>query len=90
MDNLPASVKETVEMVKVAFDTDEVYPVHPNLTLSTDDTTLFVFEGKSVECGDDEWDWKLIDMSSGNSGVRGDFEVRDDAETSGGLRVRQG
>ena len=46
MDNLPASVKETVEMVKVAFDTDEVYPVHPNLTLSTDDTTLFAFEGK--------------------------------------------
>ena len=50
------STKETVEMVKQAFGSDEIYPANPNLVLSTDNTTLFVFEGTSVEGGDEEWD----------------------------------
>ena len=87
-DKLSASTKETVEMVKQVFGLDEIYPANPNLVLSTDDTTLFLFEGTSVEGGDEEWDWKLIDSGNSSSGVRSDFEVRDDAENSGGLCVR--
>ena len=56
MDELPSSTAKTIEMVKVAFGTDEVYPANPNLVLLTDDTTLFIFEGKAVEGGDEEWD----------------------------------
>ena len=59
----------------------------PTSFFSVDDTTLFVFEGTSVEGGDEEWDWKIIDSSNSNSGVRSDFDVWDDAENSGGLRV---
>ena len=87
LDKLSASTKETIEMVKVAFRAEEVYPANPNLVLSTDDTTLFVFEGKSVDGGDEEWAWKIIDSDNSNSGVRSDFEVGDDAENSGGLRI---
>ena len=75
-------------MVKIAFGADEIYPANPRLVLSTDNITLFVFEGKSIEGGNDEWEWNLIDKSNANLGVRGDFELRDEAEMSGGLRVR--
>lgn len=37
--------------------------VNPNLVLSTDDTTLFVFEGTSKDGKSDDWDWKLVDMT---------------------------
>ena len=87
MDKLLVSMNDTVEMTKTAFDAEEVYPIHPNLDLSTDDTTSFAFEGRSVEDGNEEWDWKLIDQG-GNSGVQGDFEVCNNAEMSSGLRVR--
>ena len=53
------------------------------LFCQTDNTTLFVFEGTSVEGGDEEWDWKLIGSGNISSGVRSDFEVRDDAENYG-------
>ena len=85
-DKISASTKETIKMVKEAFGADEIYPANPNLVLSTDDTTLFVFEGTSE--GSEDWGWKIIDKTNSNSSVRSDFEVGDDAENSGGLRVR--
>ena len=83
---LSRSGKETMEWMKAAYGEDEIWPVDPNLVLSTNDTMLFVFEGSSNKNND--WGWKLIDKSSGNASVRSDFEVSDDAENSGGLRVR--
>ena len=85
-DQLSASAKETMAWMKEAYDGDDVYPVDPNLILSTDDTTLFVFEGAKEGKGD--WDWKIIDRTNGDSSVRSDFQVGNDAENSGGLRVR--
>ena len=82
----PTTLK-TLEMVKRLHGSEEVYPVNPNLVLSTDDTTVFVFEGTKDNGGEEEWDWKIIDMSN-NSSLRSDFEVGSDAENSGGLRVR--
>jgi len=84
-ERLSKSAKETVLWVKQAYGATEVYPVNPNLVLSTDDTTLFVFEGTSV---DSDWEWKLIDSTKEDTSVRSDFQVGDDAENSGGLRVR--
>ena len=75
-----------MEWMKKAMNADKIFPVDPNLVLSTDDTTLFVFEGSSE--GSDEWEWKMIDKTNGNASVRSDFERGDDPENSGGLRVR--
>ena len=84
-EELRADAKETIEWMKTAMNAKEIFPVNPNLVLSTDDTSLFVFEGKQTS-GD--WEWKIIDKTNGNSSVRSDCEVRDDAENTGGLRVR--
>jgi hypothetical protein len=67
---------------------DDVYPANPNFVFSTDDSTIFAFEGVSNDNGDEDWEWKIIDTAGGNSGVRSDFKVRDDGEMAGGLRVR--
>ena len=89
MTSLPFSVKKTLDMVKGVFGTDEFCPVNPSLVLSTDDSSLFVFEGTSRDVsGEEKWEWKLIDVSNNNASVRSDFEVGDDSENSGGLRVR--
>ena len=72
--------------MKEALDAKDIYSVNPNLVLSTDDTTLFVFEGANN--ASDDWQWKLIDKTNGNSSVRSDFEVKDDVENAGGLRVQ--
>mmetsp|Transcript_9346 Transcript_9346/g.16260 ORF Transcript_9346/g.16260 Transcript_9346/m.16260 type:complete len:172 (+) Transcript_9346:105-620(+) len=72
-EKLNRSAKETVEWVRQALDAEVIHPINPNLLLSTDDTTLFVFEGYSENSED--WEWKLIDKSQGNSSVRSDFEV---------------
>jgi len=85
-DDLSQPAKETIEWVKEAFNTDEIHPIDPNLLLSTDDTTLFVFEGTSGD-SEDHWDWKILDKSNCDSSVHSDFEVDDDAENAGGLRV---
>ena len=55
-DCLSSSTKKTFKMVREAFRTDEIYPANPNLVLSTDDTTLFVFEGKARDTGEEEWE----------------------------------
>ena len=82
---LSSSVRETVYWVKQAFDSEQAYPVDPNFVFSTEDTTLFVFEGST---GDgEECEWNLIDKTNDWS-VRSDFEVWNDAENSAGLRVR--
>ena len=73
-------------MAKEAFGADEIYPVNPNLVLSTDDTTVFVFEG--TPRGSSDWQWKIFDKANRNSSVRSEFEVGEDGEHSGGLRVR--
>jgi len=86
-EKLSKSTKETIELMKEALGVDHVYPVNPNLSTSTDDTTIW----KSVvaQGGNGEWEWKLIDKENGNSSVRADFEEgADDADGSGGLRVR--
>ena len=85
-ENLDKDALETTDSMKEALCAKEVYPVNPNLVLSTDDTTLFVFEGANNST--DNWEWKIVDESNGNSSVRSDFKVGDDAEMSGGLRVR--
>ena len=53
-EKLSDSTLQTIEMVKHATGLDTIYPANPNLILSNDDTTLFVFEEKSVENGDKE------------------------------------
>ena len=85
-DKISASTKETTKMVKETFGADEIYPANPNLVLSTDDTPLFVFEDTSG--GSEDWELKIIDKTNSKSSVRGDFEVGEDAENSGDLRVR--
>ena len=45
-----------------------------------------MFEGAAG--GKGEWSWKLVDRSNGDPSVRSDFEVGDDVEMAGGLRVR--
>lgn len=85
-DNLGTDALETMEWMKKVMNADKIFPVNPNLVLSTDDTSLFVFEGQSNNNND--WDWKIIDKTNGNSSVRSDFEVGDDAGNNGGLRVR--
>lgn len=74
-----------MDWMKEAMNAEQVYPVNPNLVVSTDDTTLFVFEGSKDNS--DEWEWKIVDKSNGDSSVRSDFKVGDDAENSGGLHV---
>ena len=76
---------ETIEWMKDLLGAEQVYPVLQDLLLSTDDTTVFAFEG-CKDTGD--WEWKLVDKSLGDTSVRSDFTVGDDAENSGGLRVR--
>ena len=44
-NELSGYAKETMEWMKKAMNADKIFPVDPNLVLSTDDTTLFVFEG---------------------------------------------
>lgn len=89
VENLASSTRTTVEMVKNALQAENVYPANPNLVFSTDDTTLFVFEGTPpAKGGEEEWEWKLVDNTSGNTSVRSDFEVGSEAEQGGGLRVR--
>ena len=73
----------TTDSMKEALCAKEVYPVNPNLVLSTDNITLFVFEGANNST--DDWEWKIVDESNGNSSVRSDFKVGDDAEMSIGL-----
>lgn len=85
-DKLGEDAVETMEWMKEAMNADKIFPVNPNLVLSTDDTTLFVFEGSAE--GNDDWEWKLVDQTKGNRSVRSDFQVGDDAENAGGLRVR--
>ena len=67
------------------FDPPDVYPVSPNLVLSTDDTTLFVFKG--ITDANRDWHWKIVDGTERNASVRGDFKVGVDEENTGGLRV---
>jgi hypothetical protein len=72
-----------IEMVKKTFWGRQVFLVHLSLVLSTDDTTLFVFEGKACGMGEeDEWEWKIVDATNTNSLVRSDFEVGENIEIS--------
>ena len=88
LDNLSASTKKTIDMVKEAYGSD-VYPAHPDLVLSIDGSTIFAFESKARGVGGEmEWDWKLIDPAANNALVRSDFEVEDDNGNSGGLCIR--
>ncbi len=64
---------------------EEVYALLPDLIMSQDDTTLFVFEG-CAKTG--AWTWKIVDKTMGDTSVHSNFEVGHDAENSGGLRVR--
>ena len=50
-----SATKETIDWVKTTYGTEWIYPVDPNLVLSTDDTTLFVFEGTTGH--EEEWGW---------------------------------
>ena len=56
LHRLSFDVKQTMECVKEAYDAEQLYPVNPNLVLSIDDTTLFVFEGSAG--GKEDWEWE--------------------------------
>ena len=86
LDKLDPQALETVEWMKTALEAESVHPVNPNLVTSCDDSTMFVIEG--VKGGAGEWEWKIVDDVNNNSSVRSDFKVEDEAETTGGLRVR--
>ena len=81
-NKLSMLTNKTLDMMIHTFVLDEICPANPNLVLSTDDTTFFVFEEKPEGSNGDEWEWKLIDKSNNNSSVRGVFEVEDDAGNS--------
>ena len=85
-DKLDAGAVETMDWMKTALAANSIYPVNPNLVLSTDDTTLFAFEGTANSEGG--WDWKIVPGNNRSANVRSDFEVSEDSENSGGLRVR--
>ncbi len=93
---LSDDAKKTVEWVREAFGADEVHPVDPNLVLSTDDTTVFVFEGAQndgrigigIGIGIGKWEWKICDKSEPSSSVHSDFQVGEGVQMAGGLRVR--
>ena len=54
-------------MVEKGFRVGKIYPVHPNLVLSTDNTTLFVYESKACGVGEEDmWDWKMVDATNNN------------------------
>ena len=53
--------------------------------MSTDNTTLFAFEG-CIENG--KWEWKIVDVTQGDKSVHSNFEVGKDTENGAGLRVR--
>ena len=86
--NLSDNAKQTIEWVKEAYGVDEIHPVDPNLLLSTDDTTLFVFEGTQNDGCKDDWEWKLVDKTEAGNSVYSDFQVSQNAEMNGGLRIR--
>ena len=56
MNTLSALVNDTVEISNRVFDTEDVYLIHPYIVLSIEDTTFFVFAGRSVDGGDEEWE----------------------------------
>ena len=68
-DKFSKSVKGTIEFAKKAFDAEEIHPINPNLVLSSDDTSLFVFEVSLSNNGD--WEWTMVDKSQ-DSSVRSD------------------
>ena len=76
LDKLTVSTKKTIgSIAKTSFGSDD-YPAHPDLVLSSDDSTIFVFEEKARgEDSDIEWNWKLIDAATNNASVRSNFEV---------------
>ena len=76
---------DTMSTAAEACGADHIYPVNPNLVLSTDDTTVFAFSGTSEDGND--WEWKFLSPSE-SGGHLSDFDVGSDAENSGGLRLR--
>ena len=86
METVSLATEETIEMVKKGFGVDEIFPVHPNLVLSTDNTTLFVFEGNAHGVGEEDgWEWKVVDTATTNSLIRSDFEAGEEGGNSRGL-----
>jgi len=75
----------TLKQAAGAYGVANIFPVNPNLVLSTDDTTVFAFSGASTDGSD--WSWKFLSASE-ESGHLSDYEVGSSAEHSGGLRVR--
>ena len=58
-----------------------MYPVHPSMVFSTDDTTLFVFEGQDVSGGE------KLGSDSESGSIHGHFTT-DTGSHKSGLRVR--
>ena len=83
-DNLNRDARESVDWMKSALQATEIYPVNPNLVMSTDDSTMFAMEGVTNDAGD--WDWKIV-PTYGDSSVRSDFKVSDHSIMNG-LRIR--
>ena len=78
---LSPAATETIEWVKEALNAEHIHPVNTNLLLSSDDSTLFVFEGATNKDSGD-WEWKIIDRTQNESSTRSDFEVASDYENS--------
>ncbi len=49
---------------------------------------MFVFEGATNDGCIDKWEWKIYDKTEPASSVHSDFQVGDDVQMAGGLRVR--
>ena len=71
--------------MRKALGVDSIYPMNHNLLFSTNGTVFFTFEGRKNSNG--KWEWKRVPRDSSSS-ARGDFEIGNDAENKGGLRVR--
>ena len=84
-DKLKSNAVETLDWMRKALDATSIHPVNPNLLFSANDTVFFTFEGRKNSDG--QWAWKLV-PGDNSSNVPSEFEVGDDAENKGGLRVR--
>ncbi len=84
LKSLDAKVRLLYDMVVDALGGVAVYPVKPEYTFSTDDTTCYIFEGK--ESGKDKWTLVSTD-SIKRSGTNAVYRVEDN-KMMNGMRVK--
>lgn len=83
-ESIGPGAKKMLEMVQKEHQNAPLFPIHPQLLMSTDDTTLFAWEGKSESSA--LQNWTLIDPFQSSS-ARSTYSCETDTNKNG-LRVR--